>query len=205
MGWLVALVLALPFLAFALWERQRRDAAAQRERDRDAARARALAARLGWPPPHVDPSKSAWLLRGEVGGAQVLVRLPLVGDWARIELRGRRFLPDGFEVRRPGGFGPDPLEREPANFATDARVGLVVTPLERFTEPSSPWGALARSMQGREDLHVTSDVCVFSAFGIPTTDDAVARWRSEIQSAVDFANAWAAATAEADPADGDGR
>lgn len=186
--------LGLPLVAYALWERQRRDAAAQRGRDRGAARARELAERLGWAPPRLDPSKATWRVRGEVGEAQVLVHLSLHGDWAKIEVRGRRFLPEGFEVRRPRGFGPDALEREPANFATDARVGLVVTPLERFTEPSSLWGTLARSLPGREAPHVTTDLFVFFGFAIPTTDDAV----SVVRLAMDTADAWVAATTEAE-------
>ncbi|MFO0618485.1 MAG: hypothetical protein U0414_38185 [Polyangiaceae bacterium] len=197
MGWIIAVGFGLPFLAFALWERRRRDLAAQRSRDHGAARATELAERLGWSPPRLDPSKATWLLRGAVGEAQVLVRLSLHGDWAKVELRGRRFLPEGFEVRRPGGFGPDPLEREPANFATDVGVGLLVTPLERFTEPSSPWGAVARSMPGREAPHVTSDLFAFFGFAIPTTDDAV----SVVRLAVDTADAWVAATAEGDRRD----
>lgn len=190
MGWIAAVALALPFVALALAHRKRLDAVAQRGRDRASLRATELAERLGWASPRVDRPDTTWVLRGELGRTQALVLVPTRGEWVRVELRGRRFLPDGFEVRGAHGSGPDPLERERPNFTTEAGGGLVVTPLERFTSPSSPWGALARATPGGVLPHLTTDTLKACAFSIATTDDAV----SFVRSAAEFAEGWVTAT-----------
>lgn len=192
MGWFVAAVV-LTIVAF-LALRPRRGVA-RAELERCGERAAIVAARLGFRVAEEDRKNAITLLRGELRGATAEVRIGChpVTDWVILSLQGRRWLPEGFVVRGPMGSGPDPLERERPNFCTDSGLGLVVTPVERFIEASSPWGALARAIALDDPPRVTDTTFVVRA-KVASADDVIAF----IEREGNRADAWCAATSALD-------
>ncbi len=184
-------VLLLVESCVALRARRRRRERHARDVARARARAHELAARLGWPTaadPRVD---TVHALTGELDGLAVTLVIGCCerDDWARVELRGRAWLPDGYGLGPPRG-SRDDLTARHDNFATADATALAVEPLAAFTDPDTPFTALAHNLGAGDTPDILPDLYTARAT-IGDVDDAIAWLRTSIARA----QRWADATA----------
>lgn len=164
-----------------------------RNLDRVSALAEQVAEQLGWSP-ITDPfTETTRLFAGTLDGVEVSLAVGCTEfeDWARVELRGRHWLPDGFGVRLPRCGRRELLAPELPNFVTDDHSGLVVEPLETFEDRAAPFGALARALRAADTPRIVPEQ--FSArVVVRDVGEVVAFLRASLSHAEQWADATAA-------------